>query len=73
MRIKLVSARALILIMAAIRSAHAAAHDDESDSIRRAQILSVHGDFAGAIPILAALASSSPAGLSDQKKAMVWN
>ena len=73
MRIKLVLARALILIMGAMRSAHAAAPNDESDSIRLAHVLSVHGDFAGAITILSPLANSSSAGLSDQKRGMVWS
>lgn len=73
MRIKLVSAKALILIMAALRSAHAAAPVDESDSIHRAYVLEVHGDFVSAIAILAPIANSPSVGLSDQTKGMVLN
>lgn len=73
MRIKLVLAKALILITAATQGAHATAADDESDSIRRAHVLAVHGDFAGAIAILAPIANSPSAGLSDQNKGMVLN
>jgi tetratricopeptide (TPR) repeat protein len=73
MRMKLVSAKALILIIAVMRSAHAAAPDDESDSIRRAYLLQVEGDFSDAIEILAPIASSPSAALPDQQKGMVWN
>ena len=73
MRINLVSAKALILIIAAMRSAHAAAPVDETDSIHRASVLEVHGDFAGAIAILAPIANSPSVGLSDQTKGMVLN
>jgi tetratricopeptide (TPR) repeat protein len=73
MRMKLVWAKALIVIIAVMRSAHAAAPDDESDSIRRAYVLQVQGDFAGSIAILAPIATSPSAGLSDQLKGMVWN
>jgi tetratricopeptide (TPR) repeat protein len=73
MRIKLVSAKALILIIAAMRSAHAAAPVDESDSIRRAHELEIHRDYADAIAILARIANSSSVGLSDQMKGMVLN
>jgi tetratricopeptide (TPR) repeat protein len=73
MRIKLVSAKALILIIAVMRSAHAATPDNESDSIRRAQLLEVHNDFAGAIAILAPIANSPSAGQSDLTKGVVLN
>jgi tetratricopeptide (TPR) repeat protein len=70
---KLISAKALILIIAATQSAHAASADDESDFIHRAYVLQVQGDFAGAIAILAPIATSPSVGLTDQKKGMVWN
>jgi len=73
MRIKPVLAKALIVIIAVMRSAHAAAPDNGNDSIRRAYVLQVQGDFAGAIAILAPIATSPSAGLSDQQKGMVWN
>jgi tetratricopeptide (TPR) repeat protein len=73
MRIKLVSTKALILIIVAMRSAHAAAPVDESDSISRAHELEIHGDYAGAIAILAPIANSPSMGLSDQTKGMVLN
>ncbi len=73
MRIKLVSAKALILIIAAMRSAHAATTVDESDSINRAYVLEAHGDFAGAITILTPIANSPSAGLSDETKGIVLN
>jgi tetratricopeptide (TPR) repeat protein len=73
MRIKLGFAIALILITAAIGSAHAVAPDDEIDSIRRAYVLKDHGEFAGVIAILAPIANSPSAGLSDQNKGMVFS
>ncbi|MGC1461264.1 MAG: tetratricopeptide repeat protein [Terracidiphilus sp.] len=70
---KLISPIMLILIITATQSAHAATADDQYDSIRRAYVLKVQGDFAGAIAILAPIATSPSAGLSDLKKGMVWN
>jgi tetratricopeptide (TPR) repeat protein len=73
MRIKFFSANALIAIIATMQGAPVSAAGDESDSIRRAQVLEINGDFAGAIAILDPIANSPSAGLSDQKRGMVWN
>ncbi len=50
-----------------------AAADDNTDLIRRAYALQAHGDFAGSIKILAPMAESPPAGLSDVEKGTVWD
>jgi tetratricopeptide (TPR) repeat protein len=70
---KLFRAKAMILILAAFHGAHAQNPVDESDAIRRATALKVHGDFAGAIAILAPIAASPSTGLSDEMKGVVWS
>lgn len=62
-----------LIVLCTMLCIRTAAADDNSDLIRRAYALQAHGDYAGSIAILAPMADSPPADLSEVESGTVWN